>query len=94
MARAYPGLGLDTAPTRPWARRFSFRNGGGLVDAPGRRGEGEVQKPSVSPLSSFVRSDFERLLALDFDNLISGHGTPKLGGAKAALARNVERLPR
>jgi len=41
-----------------------------------------------------VRSDFERLLALDFDNLISGHGTPKLGGAKAALARNVERLPR
>ena len=38
--------------------------------------------------------DFERVLALDFDNLISGHGTPKLGGAKAALVRNVERLPR
>jgi len=37
MARAYPGLGLDTAPTRPWARRFSFRNGGGLVDAPDAR---------------------------------------------------------
>jgi hypothetical protein len=25
-------------------------------------------------------------------DLISGHGTSKIGGAKAALARNVERL--
>ena len=40
-----------------------------------------------------MRGDFERVLALDFDNLISAHGTPKLGGAKEALARNVERLP-
>jgi hypothetical protein len=40
-----------------------------------------------------MRADFERVLALDFDNVISAHGTPKLGGAKAALARNVARLP-
>src|SRR6516225_5263672 len=33
---------------------LSFRRGGGLVDAPGRRGECEVKKPSLSPLSSDV----------------------------------------
>ena len=33
---------------------LSFRRGGGLVDAPGRRGECEVKKPSLSPLSSIV----------------------------------------
>jgi hypothetical protein len=40
-----------------------------------------------------MRADFERILALDFDNLVSAHGTPKLGGAKAALSRQVMRLP-
>ena len=32
------------------------------------------------------------VLAPDFDNLISAHGTPKLGGAKQALGQNVERM--
>ncbi len=48
---------------------------------------------AVTPPGGSVRADFERVLALDFDNLISAHGTPKLGGAKDALARNVARLP-
>ena len=47
----------------------------------------------VTPPGGSMRADFERVLGLDFDNLVSAHGTPKLGGAKAALARNVERLP-
>lgn len=46
---------------------------------------------AVTPPGGCVRS--ERVLALDFDNLISGHGTLKLGGAKDALAQNVARLP-
>ncbi|MGH8516463.1 MAG: hypothetical protein ACREUE_03280 [Panacagrimonas sp.] len=46
----------------------------------------------TTPLGASQRADFERILGLDFDNLIGGHGTPKLGGAKAALARNVARL--
>ena len=55
---------------------------------------GPIWLKSVTPKGGSLRADFERVLALDFDNLISGHGTPKLGGAKAALRRNVERLPR
>ena len=50
-------------------------------------------KASTPPGGS-LRADFERVLALDFDNLISGHGTPKIGGAKEALAKNVAKLPR
>lgn len=47
----------------------------------------------TTPTGGSMRADFERVLALDFDNLIGGHGTPKIGGAKQALARNVARLP-
>jgi len=54
---------------------------------------GPIWLKTVTPPGGSMRSDFERVLALDFDNLISGHGTPKLGGAKDALARNVARLP-
>lgn len=53
---------------------------------------GPIWLKAVTPLGGSMRADFERVLALDFDNLISGHGTPKIGGAKEALARNVERL--
>ncbi len=53
---------------------------------------GPIWLKVVSPPGGSMRPDFERVLALDFDNLIAGHGTPKLGGAKEALARNVERL--
>jgi hypothetical protein len=49
---------------------------------------------AVTSTGGSVRADFERVLALDFDNLISAHGTLKLGGAKEALAQNVEKLPR
>src|SRR5262245_2101638 len=42
-----------TAGGRPRANEL-LRNDGGLVDAPGRWGECEVQKPSLSPLSSDV----------------------------------------
>jgi hypothetical protein len=55
---------------------------------------GPIWLKAVTPPGGSLRADFQRVLALDFDNLISGHGTPKLGGAKEALAQNVERLPR
>ena len=55
---------------------------------------GPIWLKMVTPPGGNLRPDFERILALDFDNLVGGHGTPKLGGAKAALARNVARLPR
>ena len=55
---------------------------------------GPIWLKTVTPPGGGVRRDFERVLALDFDNLISAHGTPKIGGAREALARNVERLPR
>ncbi len=35
--------------------------------------------------------DFERLLALDFEHLASGHGSLLRGGAKAAVTRSCER---
>ncbi len=55
---------------------------------------GPIWLKEVTPPGGSVRTDFERMLALDFDNLISAHGTPQLGGAKEALAKNVARLPR
>ncbi len=54
---------------------------------------GPVWLKEVTPKGGSVRSDFERILALDFDHLVSAHGNPKLGGAKAALRAQVERLP-
>ena len=54
---------------------------------------GPIWLKTVTPPGGSVRGDFERVLALDFDNLMSAHGTPKMGGAREALARNVERLP-
>lgn len=54
---------------------------------------GPLWLKAVTPQGGSVKADFERVLALDFDNLVGGHGTPKLGGAKAALRANVERLP-
>lgn len=48
---------------------------------------------AVTPPGGSMRPDFERILALDWDNLIAGHGTLKHGGARQALARNVEKLP-
>jgi hypothetical protein len=55
---------------------------------------GPIWLKTVTPKGGSLRADFDRVLALDFDNLISGHGTLKRGGAKEALARNVARLPR
>ena len=54
---------------------------------------GPIWLKTVTPPGGSMRGDFERVLALDFENLISAHGTPKIGGAREALARNVERLP-
>lgn len=54
---------------------------------------GPVWLKAVTPPGGSLRADFERVLALDFEDLISAHGTPKLGGAKEALRKNVERLP-
>jgi len=55
---------------------------------------GPIWLKEATPPGGSLRTDFERVLALDFDHLISAHGTPKIGGAKDALAKNVERLPR
>jgi hypothetical protein len=54
---------------------------------------GPIWLKAVTPQGGSVRADFERILALDFDHLVSAHGTPKLGGAKDALRAQVERLP-
>lgn len=53
---------------------------------------GPIWLKQVTPPGGSLRADFERVLALDFDHLIGGHGTPKMGGAKQALAANVARL--
>lgn len=53
---------------------------------------GPIWLKAVTPPGGSMRADFERVLALDFDNLIGGHGTPKVGGAKEALRRNVAKL--
>lgn len=47
---------------------------------------------AATPVGGSLKPDFERLLKLDFDNLIAGHGTLKRGGAKAALRKHVDKL--
>lgn len=54
---------------------------------------GPIWLKASTPPGGSMRPNFERVLQLDFDNLIAGHGTPKIGGAKEALRRNVARLP-
>ena len=54
---------------------------------------GPIWLKNITPPGGSLRADFERVLALDFDHLISAHGTLKLSGAKDALAQNVARLP-
>ena len=34
--------------------------------------------------------DIERILAMDFENLVSGHGGAKVGGAKALTEKNLK----
>jgi hypothetical protein len=53
---------------------------------------GPIWLKAVTPPGGSLRRDFERVLALGFDNLISAHGTPKMGGAQEALRRQVARL--
>lgn len=53
---------------------------------------GPIWLKAMTPPGGSMRPAFERVLALDFDNLIGGHGTPKIGGAKEALVRNVAKL--
>ncbi len=43
----------------------------------------------MTPKGSSLRPDFERLAALEFEQLISAHGGPLTSGARAALAATV-----
>ena len=45
---------------------------------------GPLWKKFQTPEGGSLRPDFERLLALEFDSLISAHGQPLMQGAKAA----------
>jgi hypothetical protein len=54
---------------------------------------GPIWLKEVTPPGGSLKPDFERILALDFDTVISAHGAPKRGGAKAALRQRVDRLP-
>ncbi len=45
---------------------------------------------ALTPDDGSLRKDFDRLLQLDFDNLISAHGTVCRGGAHQNVQRSVE----
>ena len=79
----------ENDPLISWVGRIVMRPMGFFVPCV----IGPIWLKSVTPEGGSMRGDFERVLALDFDALVSGHGTPKLGGAKEALRRQVERLP-
>jgi hypothetical protein len=57
-------------------------------------GMGFFRKANIGPgwlnASKPQRSDFDALLELEFDNLLSAHGDPLLGGAKTAIAASVD----
>jgi hypothetical protein len=45
----------------------------------------------MTPEGGSLKSDFERLLTLDFDRLLSAHGTLLASGAKDSVARAVSK---
>lgn len=53
---------------------------------------GPLWLKAATPAGQSLRADFARILATDFDNLVSAHGVPMFGGAKAALAEQVAQL--
>lgn len=52
---------------------------------------GPLWQKFQTPAGGSLRPDYERLLALDFDAVISAHGQPLTSGAKAAARVAVER---
>lgn len=46
----------------------------------------------VTPKDDTLKSDFERMLALEFDSLVAAHGTQLKVGAKNALSAEVDRV--
>ena len=54
---------------------------------------GPMWLKTVSPKSGpNLSSDFDRLLALNFKHLLSGHGSPLIDDAKISLEKEVERV--
>lgn len=51
---------------------------------------GPLWKKVQTPAGHDIRPDFERLLQLDFDALVSAHGAPLMQGARAAARRAVD----
>ena len=45
----------------------------------------------LTPAGGSLRPDFERLMELDFDALVSGHGTPRMHGASEAVRAAIAR---
>jgi hypothetical protein len=52
---------------------------------------GPIWLKLMTPEGGSLESEFRRLLALDFDHLLSAHGSLLRGGAHAAVTRAVER---
>lgn len=46
----------------------------------------------VTPKGGSLKSDFEKLLALDFDAIVAAHGLLLESGAKEALTAEVRRI--
>jgi hypothetical protein len=52
---------------------------------------GPPWKKHLTPPGGSLRADFERLASLEFDTLISAHGTPLVGGARGAVRAAIDR---
>ena len=50
---------------------------------------GPVWKKRLTPEGGTIRGDFERLLELEFEHLIPGHGSVRRDGARKQLRNTV-----
>ncbi|MGO1120868.1 hypothetical protein ACTL6U_19360 [Rhodovibrionaceae bacterium A322] len=50
---------------------------------------GSFWKKAMTPKDDDLKADYDRILSVDFENFLSAHGHPLLGGAKAAITRKV-----
>jgi len=71
-----------------WFTRFAFRL---LGFKPGIN-IGPPWLKRVTPAGGSLKTEFEKLLALDFDALVAAHGLPLESGARAALGDEVRRV--
>lgn len=88
------GIAISCDALQNWAAPDDFFD---AESAEKMRELGFIRPANIGPgwraAAEPAASDFERLAALNFENLLPAHGTPMLGGARAAFEETLRAIP-